>query len=312
VVVVGRDRAKGEAAAAQLAPNGRYLFADLARVADIDAMLRALPSGPVQCVFANAGVGYKAPRDARTDDGAVDRVLMTNFVGPFVVVQRLLPRLQHAQLRTAGRAIFTVGPQLDYAVLPPANLSAALSSEDRYAASKVSVYCTASEFARRFPEIRVVLFVPPPLRTDFHPPWMPADAFPGSLRTTAEAWADVALGPPRRASPLVWRVSVGAAAAVAAELEIVKRAGGLCFAQDVVVKPELQSELFACVFSFAPEPVDGGASGGGGAPPAGTDDSDSDHVHVSHPDRSNENGSTGNSARKRGSESKSGGGCVVA
>jgi len=303
VVVVGHDSKRGEAAAAQLGANARHACADLSSVSSIDAMLRALPPGPVQCVFANAAAQYtRADEDKpRTDDGAVDRVLMTNFVGPFVVVQRLLPRLQHRDLRAAGRAVFTVGPQLDYATAPPSNLSATLSRADRYAASKTAVYCAASEFARRFPEIRVVLFVPPPVHTGFHPSWMARDLFPGSLERVADAWAEVALGPPRRASPVVWRVAPAhGASPPAVEIDLVKRSGALCFANDVVVRQDAQSDLFASVFSFAPDAADAG-------------DHDSDAVHVTHADSAGgDEGNSGSSgARKRASEGR-GGYCVVA
>ncbi len=99
LVLVGRDRAKGEAALARLrgvrrACEASVLYADLARldaVRGLAAQLALLPR--IDVLINNAGAIFR--RRAETPDG-LERTFAVNHMGYYLLTRLLLPRLNES------------------------------------------------------------------------------------------------------------------------------------------------------------------------------------------------------------------------
>ena len=83
------------AAAAELAPDAVAVTGDVARVADLTALMRAANDayGGIDVVVANAGIGRFAPLDAVTEDD-FDALCAIHLRGTFFTVQTALPYLR--------------------------------------------------------------------------------------------------------------------------------------------------------------------------------------------------------------------------
>jgi NAD(P)-dependent dehydrogenase (short-subunit alcohol dehydrogenase family) len=93
LIIVGRDATRAGEVLARLSGSGhRYIQADLALMHDT-ARVADEVTEPLSAVVACAGVLAVAPE--WTDDG-FERTLALNYLSRFVLVRRLLPRLQPA------------------------------------------------------------------------------------------------------------------------------------------------------------------------------------------------------------------------
>ena len=151
VVLVGRDRARGEAAQAWMAQQSgavpELMLADLSSLAATRALGQAITARHprIHLLVNNAGV-FRARRE-RTVEGH-DVVLAVNHLSPFVLTRGLLGALRAG----APSRIVTVGSSTsDRARIDPANLEL-----DRrwgmvraYSQSKLAVMMATFEWARR-------------------------------------------------------------------------------------------------------------------------------------------------------------------
>jgi len=92
-----------EALAALLADHSRstqYLCADITKMAQIDAMIAAAEErfGIAHILFNNAAVFDLAPL-LESDEAMYDRLFAVNVKGMFFVMQKVLARMVHAQVR---------------------------------------------------------------------------------------------------------------------------------------------------------------------------------------------------------------------
>lgn len=94
VAITGRDRAKLDAALAELGPNAIGIQADLTEVAAIDSVVSAVREafGKLDIVFANAGISGSTPLGSTTLE-AFEQVVRTNLTSVFFTVQGVLPLL---------------------------------------------------------------------------------------------------------------------------------------------------------------------------------------------------------------------------
>lgn len=96
VVVVDRDEAGGEGAAAAIRQGGgdaRFVAADVARSADVQTYVRtALDAyGAIDCFFNNAGIEGKVVPTAEYDEAVFDAVIAVNLKGVFLGLRHVLP-----------------------------------------------------------------------------------------------------------------------------------------------------------------------------------------------------------------------------
>ncbi len=102
VIVVGRDHARGAAAAAEVdaaGGHGRFERCDVGRLADVAALATRLPA---QIDLLVHGAGALAQTRELTEDG-VEQTWATHVLGPFALTARLLPRLRAA---SSPRVVF--------------------------------------------------------------------------------------------------------------------------------------------------------------------------------------------------------------
>lgn len=152
VVLVGRDRARGEAALGWIdreAPGGstELLVADLSSLAATRALGdRIAGSCPKLSVLVNNAGVFRARRTLTAE--GFDEVLAVNLLAPFILMQRL-----EGALRAGAPArIVTVGSSTsDRASVDPANLQPVRSwrMQRAYAQSKLAVMMVTFEQARR-------------------------------------------------------------------------------------------------------------------------------------------------------------------
>jgi NAD(P)-dependent dehydrogenase (short-subunit alcohol dehydrogenase family) len=104
VAITGRDRAKLEAAAAELGEQALPLHADFDDPAAVDAAFKTIGEvfGSLDIVFANAGISGPTPLGGTTA-AAFEAILRTNLTGVFLTVQAALP------LMSAGGSIVLNG-----------------------------------------------------------------------------------------------------------------------------------------------------------------------------------------------------------
>ncbi|WP_253858578.1 glucose 1-dehydrogenase [Prauserella alba] len=102
VVVTGRDRARLEAAVAELDGGDRVLGVrgDVSNLADLDELITEIRNryGRLDVLFANAGVASFQPNQDITE-ADFDRTVDINFKGMFFTIQKALPLLsRHASV----------------------------------------------------------------------------------------------------------------------------------------------------------------------------------------------------------------------
>jgi NAD(P)-dependent dehydrogenase (short-subunit alcohol dehydrogenase family) len=153
VAITGRDRAKLDAAAAELGPGVIAIQADLDDPAAVLAMMEQAGAalGKLDILFANAGVSGATPLGG-TEAAAFEAILRTNLTGVFLTVQAALP------LMASGGAIVLNGSVMRQLGRPG---SAA------YSASKAGVTGMAKVFAAELAPrgIRVNTVIPGATRT---------------------------------------------------------------------------------------------------------------------------------------------------
>jgi NAD(P)-dependent dehydrogenase (short-subunit alcohol dehydrogenase family) len=153
VAITGRDRAKLDAAAAELGHGVVAIQADLDDPAAVLAMMEQAGAalGKLDILFANAGVSGATPLGS-TEAAAFEAILRTNLTGVFLTVQAALP------LMGSGGAIVLNGSVMRQLGRPG---SAA------YSASKAGVTGMAKVFAAELAPrgIRVNTVIPGATRT---------------------------------------------------------------------------------------------------------------------------------------------------
>ncbi|MEA2294158.1 MAG: 3-oxoacyl-[acyl-carrier protein] reductase [Solirubrobacteraceae bacterium] len=113
VVVTGRDRERGEAAAAEL--GGAYVAADVARAEDCERMAAETVErfGGIDVLCANAGVFPDAKLEDMTE-ADIDAIFAVNVKGTMLAVKACLPALERSG---HGRVVLTssiTGPITGY------------------------------------------------------------------------------------------------------------------------------------------------------------------------------------------------------
>jgi 3-oxoacyl-[acyl-carrier protein] reductase len=113
VVVVGRDRERGEAAGQEL--GARYVIADVARAADCERMVAETVAefGRLDVLCANAGI-FPDVKLAEMDEQDIDDIFATNVKGTMLSVKAALDPLESSG---HGRVILTssiTGPITGY------------------------------------------------------------------------------------------------------------------------------------------------------------------------------------------------------
>ena len=113
VVVVGRDRERGEAAAAEL--GGAYVSADVGRTDDCDRMAAETVErfGGIDVLCANAGV-FPDTKLEDMSEADIDAIFATNVKGTILSVKACLPGLERSG---HGRVVVTssiTGPVTGY------------------------------------------------------------------------------------------------------------------------------------------------------------------------------------------------------
>jgi 3-oxoacyl-[acyl-carrier protein] reductase len=113
VVVVGRDRERGEAAAAEL--GAAYVAADVGRAEDCERMAAEAAErfGGIDVLCANAGVFPDAKLEDMTE-ADIDAIFATNVKGTMLAVKACMPALERSG---HGRVILTssiTGPITGY------------------------------------------------------------------------------------------------------------------------------------------------------------------------------------------------------
>ncbi|QIS13273.1 glucose 1-dehydrogenase [Nocardia arthritidis] len=94
VIVTGRDKAKLDAAVAELGERALGIAGDAADLADLSALTEAIRQrhGRLDILFANAGVASFGPNHAVTE-AEFDRVVGINFKGVYFTIQQAIPLL---------------------------------------------------------------------------------------------------------------------------------------------------------------------------------------------------------------------------
>jgi NAD(P)-dependent dehydrogenase (short-subunit alcohol dehydrogenase family) len=153
VAITGRNQTTLDAAAEELGPNLLAFNADAADVAGLEAAAASIAAklGPIDIVFANAGVSGSTPL-GQTTLAAFETIISTNLTGVFFTVQAALPHLR------AGASVILNGSV--HAVL-------GMPGSAAYAASKAGVRAMVRNFASELSPrgIRVNLVVPGAART---------------------------------------------------------------------------------------------------------------------------------------------------
>lgn len=174
VAITGRDRAKLDAAVAELGENALGIQADLDDPAAIDSMFEQIKEayGSLDIVFSNAGIPGSTPLGSTTA-AAFEAILRTNLTGVFLTVQGALP------LMSAGGSIVLNGSVMRELGSPG---SAA------YSATKAGVTGMAKVFAAELAPrgIRVNTVIPGATRT---PIWTRGSRAGATVDATEQAIA---------------------------------------------------------------------------------------------------------------------------
>jgi NAD(P)-dependent dehydrogenase (short-subunit alcohol dehydrogenase family) len=174
VAITGRDRAKLDAAAAELGNNALAIQADLDDPAVVDAVYKQIGEafGSLDVVFANAGISGPTPLGGTTA-AAFEAILRTNLTAVFLTVQGALPLMKE------GAAIVLNGSVMRELGSPG---SAA------YSATKAGVTGMAKVFAAELAPrgIRVNTVIPGATRT---PIWTRGQRAGTTIEQTEDALA---------------------------------------------------------------------------------------------------------------------------
>ena len=160
VVMLARDRARNEAAAAQLRSTQRNpagslvtMVLDLSSLASVDQFATAYKATgmPIHLLILNAGVAF-IPHSF-TRDG-LEVVFGTNYVGHFFLTQLLMPVLLSTAASSPVRVVVVsseahAGPPIDYSKLPSAPAQG-YSGFRTYQQSKYALNLFAYELNRRY------------------------------------------------------------------------------------------------------------------------------------------------------------------
>ncbi|WP_216211217.1 glucose 1-dehydrogenase [Amycolatopsis aidingensis] len=175
VVITGRDRARLDAAAAELDGGDRLLAVpgDVADLAGLDALMATIRDryGRLDVLFANAGIAAFRPTSEITE-AEFDRMLDINLKGVFFTVQKALPLLSE-QAAIVLNASWTVHRGMSGAAL--------------YAATKAAVHNLAHTLAAELAPrgIRVNSVSPGYIETPMYHENVPAEAQPAVAATVA-------------------------------------------------------------------------------------------------------------------------------
>jgi NAD(P)-dependent dehydrogenase (short-subunit alcohol dehydrogenase family) len=90
VIVVGRDRARGEAVVAELAGPGEFIAADFGDLDSVRSL--AAQAGDVDILVNNAGIFSFAPTH-EIDEAVFDSTFTTNVRAPFFLTAALAPKM---------------------------------------------------------------------------------------------------------------------------------------------------------------------------------------------------------------------------
>jgi NAD(P)-dependent dehydrogenase (short-subunit alcohol dehydrogenase family) len=210
VAITGRDRAKLDAAAAELGAGVLAIQADLDDPAAVDSMIKQVGEafGKLDIVFANAGVSGPTPLGGTTA-AAFEAILRTNLTGVFLTVQAALP------LMSAGGSIVLNGSVMR-------QLGSAGSAA--YSASKAGVTGMAKVFATELVArgIRVNTVIPGGTRT---PIWTRGARSGATIEATEDALAPrIPMGrlsePEEVANAVLFLASDAASGITAAEIVV--------------------------------------------------------------------------------------------
>ena len=103
VFILGRRREQLDAAVKEIGRNVSSVQGDVANLADLDRLYEAVGAhGPIDIVFANAGLAEMAPLEAVTEEH-FDKIFNVNVKGALFTVQKALPLLN------AGGSIILTG-----------------------------------------------------------------------------------------------------------------------------------------------------------------------------------------------------------
>jgi NAD(P)-dependent dehydrogenase (short-subunit alcohol dehydrogenase family) len=96
VVLVDRDTAAGEEAAASIVAQGgnaRFIVADVTRSENVQAYVRAAleAHGTIDCFFNNAGIEGRVAPTVECDEATFDAVMAVNVKGVFLGLRYVLP-----------------------------------------------------------------------------------------------------------------------------------------------------------------------------------------------------------------------------
>ncbi len=121
VVLVDRDAAAGEAAAASIRGAGaevRFVAADVSRGPDVERYVAATLDafGAIDCFFNNAGIEGRVAPIAEADEAVFDAVIGVNLKGVFLGLRHVLPVMlrqgRGAVVNTASTAALMGSPGL--------------------------------------------------------------------------------------------------------------------------------------------------------------------------------------------------------
>lgn len=173
IYLIARDRARGEAVLAEIgelgATRARLVIADVSSMASVRAAATEIleQPGAVDAVLCNAAIpDWRASSRGRTDEG-LDRIFATNYLGHYLFVRLLLPRLVAA----SGRVVLIAGPPRFYRGAPALDdLRFARPGAERraYPAAKIAGFCLTTELARRYPGVFTAIIDPGLVATELH------------------------------------------------------------------------------------------------------------------------------------------------
>jgi len=118
VVIVDRDTKAGEAVAAEIGGQARFVAADVTKSADVKAYVQATLDafGAIDCFFNNAGIEGTVTPIADYEEAMFDTVIAVNVKGVFLGLRHVLPVMlrqgRGSIVNTASTAGLTGSPGL--------------------------------------------------------------------------------------------------------------------------------------------------------------------------------------------------------
>jgi NAD(P)-dependent dehydrogenase (short-subunit alcohol dehydrogenase family) len=153
VFILGRRQAELDAAVAELGGRAKGVQGDISNADDLDRLFAAVKAdkGPIDVLFANAGLGNLAPLGAITSE-QFDQVFNVNVKGTLFTVQKALPLLK------SGSSIILTGSTTGTTGTPSFSV---------YSASKAAIRNFARSWALdlKGSGVRVNVLVPGPTET---------------------------------------------------------------------------------------------------------------------------------------------------